>query len=330
MSLPEIPLHDYRDGSLLGFALDHAAQADALMALVLTGAGLAPGMVAPALRLADQIATRRLWAMRDPFQDEILAVARQIKRPGPVFFNLSYEFGCTARVFETGGPPRLFRTLDWPFQGLGAEIRVIRLRAPAGEWALASWPGIMGCLQGVAPGRFTIALNQAPALQSGLGRGIDWLIQKQHFFRAEGIPPAHLLRQVFESAPDYATAARMLAETPVAAPVIFTLAGMAPGEACVIERRETSHAARPDPIAANHFETGLRREATWRARGIQSHARQRQAAGLAKMPCLTDLPEPVLNAQTRLAFAADAGGFLVLAGYEGPAQVTELAEFDLG
>ncbi len=63
-------------------------------------------------------------------------------------------------------------------------------------------------------------------------------------------PPDQLLRQVFEQARDYDAARRMLEATPVARPVIYTLAGHHPGERCVIERTEHDFSTRIDDHGA--------------------------------------------------------------------------------
>jgi hypothetical protein len=64
------------------------------------------------------------------------------------------------------------------------------------------------------------------------------------------IPPTQLLRQVFESCADFDTARRKLETTPIARPVIFTLAGARPGECCVIERTEDEHLTRFENTSA--------------------------------------------------------------------------------
>jgi hypothetical protein len=263
--------------------------------------------------------------MDDPYREEILALPQILGRPGAVAFSLSYEWGCTARVFENGGVPQLFRTLDWPYHGLGARIEVVHLSGPAGDWVTATWPGAMGALHGAAPGRFAVALNQAPERQSGFGRSIDWLVSKRRFLRQTGLPPPHLLRQVFEQAPDYRTARRMLAETPLAVPVIFTLAGVEPGEACVIERVETDAASPVEgpAVATNHFTTALGGATRWRMRGHDSPDRHRAAGALKTTPPVDHLEVPILNPLTRLALTLDASGHLSVAGYEGATRVTQ-------
>jgi hypothetical protein len=75
-------------------------------------------------------------------------------------------------------------------------------------------------------------------------------------WRVRNIPPDQLLRQVFETCPDFATARAMLERTPVARPVIYSLAGTLPGERCVIERTETDFETRSTAtVAANDWHT---------------------------------------------------------------------------
>ncbi|HUS54892.1 MAG TPA: hypothetical protein VMY41_12945 [Thermohalobaculum sp.] len=215
-TLIEIPEWDHRDGGLPQFVRARSQAAVDVMEAVLGGLGIAGTALRPLLPLGDRIAARRLAAMSDPYRAEILALPQIMGCPGAVAFSLSYEFACTAWVFETGGVPRLLRVLDWPFHGLGARIEVVRLSGPAGDSITATWPGVMGVLHGAAPGRFAAALNQAPEPQTGFGRAADWLAAKRRFLRQTGIAPQHLLRQVFENAPDYRTAKQLLSETPVA------------------------------------------------------------------------------------------------------------------
>lgn len=322
MTLPEIPVRDYRQGGLAAYARDHAAGASDLIDTVLRGMGPAGRLARPLLRQADRIAARRLAAMGDPYRYEIMALAAALGRPGPVAFSLSYEFGCTTRAFQ-GGP--LFRTLDWPFHGLGALVEIVRLDGAAGEWTTATWPGVMGTLHGAAPGRFAAALNQAPERTGRLGRHAAWLSGRRRVFRETGIPPAHLLRLVFETAPDFATARTMLAETPIAAPVIFTLAG--PKDACIVERTETRAAVRTTGAVANHFETPPEPARRWRPRGHDSPGRALQAEALEHPPALDALAPPILNPLTRLALLMDCAGGIAVAGYEGARQVTAATRF---
>lgn len=320
MSLPTIPFHDYREGGLLAYALDHQDGARHLMETVLQGLGPTGRLLRPVLPLGDRIAARCLDAMNDPYRAEIHAIRAALGVPGPIAFSLSYEFGCTARGFPDAAQPNLFRTLDWPFQGLGALVEAVRLEGPAGPWTTATWPGLVGVLHGAAPGRFAIALNQAPERRAMLGRGAAWLAAKRRFMRATGLPPPHLLRQVFDTASDFAAARRMLAETPVAVPVIYTLIG-AQGEGCTIERTETEAQVHPLPAAANHF-TGSH-PGRWRPRGYDSEGRHQAACRLPSAPAVDGLSPPILNPLTRLAMTLQPNGALSVAGYEGSVRVTQ-------
>lgn len=324
--LMTLPVHDYRDRDMLAFVRDHRAAAIDLLRTVMAGLGPLGRLLPPALPAADRLARRRLMAMRDPYRREIRHIARLLGRPGPAFFNLSYEFGCTARVFETGAAPILFRTLDWPFRGLGERARILRLTGAAGEWALVTWPGVIGCLQGTAPGRFAAVLNQAPERASRLGRLPAWVGEKRRFLRATGLPPAHLLRLVFETAPDFATARQMLSETRLAAPVIYTLAGLRSGEACTIERTEDAARETDTPAAANHFASPLGRTARWRARGHDSFGRRDAVLAAEAPPELTRLAPPILNPLTRLAVTLDARGHLAAIGLDADRPVTRLTQ----
>lgn len=321
--LPEIPVRDHRADGLLGHALARIDTARALLETVLGGMGPGGRLLRAGLRPADRLAERWLRRMGDPYLDEILAAARALGRPGGVAFALSYEFGCTARAFERGGDgaPTLFRTLDWPFRGLGDRVEVVRLAGPAGEWVTATWPGVLGALHGAAAGRFAAALNQAPERRTGVGRPADWTLSKLRLLRWPGLPPAHLLRRVFETAPDYAAALATLRDAPVTTPAIFTLAGTRPGETAVIERTERAAAVSSRPVAANHFEAVASR-ARWRPRGVDSHGRAAQIAALGSPPPVEAIAPPMLNALTRLALALDGTGALAVAGYEGERRVT--------
>jgi len=55
---------------------------------------------------------------------------------------------------------------------------------------------------------------------------LDWAISRGRVWQRGGLPPAHLLRRVFETCADYAAAKTMLCDTPLALPTIFLLAGV--------------------------------------------------------------------------------------------------------
>jgi len=154
--------------------------------------------------------------------------------------NLCYEWGCTSAV--AGAPEgrgvRMMRTLDWPLDGLGRNVVVSRQTGAAGPWLNVTWPGFVGVTTALAPGRFAGALNQAPMAPHGVGRIGDWLINRWGIWFKGQIPPALLLRRAFEECADFAAAVRLLSETPICLPAIFTLAGIDRADGVVIERLE--------------------------------------------------------------------------------------------
>jgi hypothetical protein len=281
-----------------------------------------------ALRLADAASRRWLEQHRAPRLAEIDRVAAIVGRPGAYFFNVSYEWGCTSRAAPAadGAGAELLRVLDWPDPGLGRHVMALVIHSPAGPWLTLTWPGYVGALQGMAPGRFSAALNQAP-LEGPTGiRALDWAATRRAVWRRPHPPAAHLLRRVFETAPDYATARRLLSETPIAAGAIFALAGTVAEESCVIERRPEASHLRDGPAAAANAWTAP----GWRgrARGMENTERREMMAALAPRP-ETDaagsfdwLRPPLLNDRTRLVFRANAAsGAYAARGYErdGPA-----------
>jgi len=188
------------------------------------------------------------------------------------------------------------------------------------------WPGLSGLFQGLAPGRFAAAVNQAPMRRHGRFFLGDWLSNRIAVRQGNGLPAAHLLRSIFEHAADYAAAKKLLCESEIAAPAIFILAGIKDGEGCVIERTETESALREmaeDKVcAANHFESVLDNSGLgWRARPIDSAGRTACAHGLSSAAFGTDFGwfvPPIANKNSRLAFNAIArSGALTLMGTAG-------------
>lgn len=317
VDLPEIPLIDVGADDACAVLNAEPARARALLA------SAARSYTRPAVRLGDAISRRWLDRHDNPHLAEIDAIAASVGVPGAHFLNVSYEWGCTGGVTPApGGGCRLVRVLDWPFDGLGVNLVAARHTGPAGPWINLTWPGFVGCIQGLAPGRFAAALNQAPMARPTRLMPLDWAIGRSRVWRRGGLPPAHLLRRVFETCTDYRAAKAMLCGTPLALPTIFLLAGPEAGQGCVIERQETRAAVFEQPaVAANHWQT-----AGWsgRPRGGDSQGRRRiLAARLAGAgPELDWLAPPVLNETTRLALVAEpASGRLTARGFEatGPA-----------
>ena len=274
----------------------------------------------------------RAWLVRwdNAHLAEIDAVAKALARPGAYFFSVNYEWGCTCRVAASDDrqSARLTRVLDWMTPGLGRNLVAVRVSgAAAGPFVTLTWPGYTGVLQAMAPGRFCAALNQAPMRKSSGFYYLDWLFNRRRVWSMPHMTPAHLLREVVETAPTFAEAKKELSERPISTPAIFSIAGVEPNDTAVIERTETEARVRTGlQVAANHWET-----AGWTgiARGGDSPGRARMMSGLSPEfdPAFSWLKAPILNPRTRIAMVADARlGRLVAQGYEAGAPATEALE----
>jgi hypothetical protein len=212
------------------------ARARALIADALSSHPLFP----LAVRLGDGIS--RSWLRRhdNPYRDDIDEVAALLGVPGVHFLNLIYEWACStsAAPDPSGIGARLIRVLDWGLSGLGRHVVIARHAAPAGPFFSAIWPGYAGVLTAMAPGRFSAAINQAPRIPVSGSVVIDEAIAHLRMLcRGGTLPAAHLLRQICETAPDFAAAVALLSDPAVdlAVPAIFTVAGVTATESCVVE-----------------------------------------------------------------------------------------------
>ena len=332
-SLPAIPVVDVRDGGPLRQAREGHVRARALRDDCL---GWFPAPARPLVRVGDFVARRWLERSQSPYVDEVRAIAAALGFPGIWFLNGSYQWSCTSCAREQDGVPWLARTLDWPFPGLGRHMEIARMQGQVGEFFNVTWPGYVGVLTASAPGRFAACINQAPLRRRThvtalrfydlIANGIGTLIHSR------AIPPDQLLRRVFETCAGYAEARRMLEVTPIARPVIYTLAGIRPGERCVIERTENGYATREhDTGAANDWNQP---SPEWEGRlgaskilfstfdEAAQNSRGRRDA-LAAFPgefAQADfawVAPPVLNPATRLAVEmCPARGTLRVVGYE--------------
>ena len=198
-----------------------------------------------------------------------------------------------------------------------------------------TWPGFLGVITAMAPGRFAVAINQAPVLRHGPAWlpypwPVDWMISRWRTFSGKRPGPAMVLREVMESCEDFAAAKQRLMETPLALSVFFTLAGVKEGESCVIERlpeRAEVHAA--PAVVANHWKSP---DLRGRPRGRDSQGR---ADALSEQYLTTPsdfawLRAPVLNGDTRLAVIANAArGTMQVQGYERDGAATSVFHLPL-
>ena len=350
-NLVPIPLVDARASGPVGHAIEGQARARALHDDCLTWLPRAVQLLLPVM---DSASRRWLRRSSSPYIGEIDAIAQALDLSGIWFLNGSYEWGCTALARDEGGVPWIARTLDWPFPGLGRHVEVARMQGEGGEFYGVTWPGYVGVLTAMAPGRFAAAINQAPLWRRTRApwlRPADIALNAVRTWRIRSSPPDHLLRDVFETCRNFAEAKQKLERTPIARPVIFTLAGCDAGERCVIERTEDSFTTRTENTsAANDW---WQSTSPWEARvssavmltrtyeEAAANSRLRRETLAAWTSSLAGagfawVTPPVLNPFTRMAVEmCPANGTLRVAGYEGepegalPRQVTQLREIAL-
>ncbi len=273
-----------------------------------------------ALRAGDRASRRWLARTQNPYRDEITRIAATIDRPGAYLLNLSYEWSCTAAVGASpgGGGNRLLRTMDWPLDGLGRAVCIARTKGAAGAYYNVTWPGFAGVATAMAPGRFSLAINQPPMRKRTPSYRLDWMIGRFQMRRAAGLPPVHLLRMVCDTCPTYAAARGMLENEPLCTPALFSLAGANMDEGCVIERLERKAVTHCAPAAvANHW---LSIQVPGHDRGMDSHERfqRMERIGEREWDDFSWVAPPILNETTRLSVIANAGnGSLAVQGWEG-------------
>tara|TARA_R110002110_G_scaffold91964_17_gene239313 strand:+ start:5632 stop:6615 length:984 start_codon:yes stop_codon:yes gene_type:complete len=320
-SLPDIPLIDLRSRST-----PHMVEAcPALIDDILETA--TRHYTRPGIQIADVISRHWLARCNTPYKYEIAEIARRVARPGATMLNLSFEWACTTSASEdpVAGGMRLLRTLDWPLASLGRTLVAVIMTGRMGDYVSITWPGFAGVLTAVAKGRFAVAINQPPLVPTGFGRSADWMATRGRVWMRNALPPAHLLRQVMEDCASFDEAKEMLARTPIALPVFYTLAGLQPGQGCVIERKPDSARLREGMVtAANHW-------VDFNHPGDRGRRSEDRLAAMTEMTGVTQpfewLVAPVLNPDTRLAFEANTttGAFRVQ-GWESDGAATSVLE----
>lgn len=318
-TLPPIPFHDAGPLDLL--RLEPVRLNDLIRVAERSYGG-------PAIRIGDAVSRHWLRLAGNPYLADLEAVAGTLGRPGAYLLNVSYEWACTTSASpDPLGGSRLLRVLDWKLPGLGRNLVVARQQGPAGAFFNVTWPGFVGVLTAMAPGRFAAAINQPPLRRFGLPLPAAWIANKRRLWQSLALPPAHLLRQVFEHCTTYDEAKRRLCETPLCLPVFFTLSGREAGEGCVIERTEDRCVVHESPAAiANHW-LGMRE--TGAPRGHDSPGRYHRMCSVmaAAQGDFTWLQPPLLNPDTRLVVDANASlGRLQAQGWEAHGPATAVFE----
>jgi hypothetical protein len=318
-ALEPIPVVDTGPSFAMETLMAHEARAHALLD---SATGPLPSA---ALRQLDKVSRRWLAKWENAHLAEIDAIAGRLARPGAYFLSVNYEWACTCRVAPDPRrkSARLVRVLDWRTPGLGRHVIAARVKGRQGRFVTLTWPGYTGVLTGMAPGRFSAALNQAPMRKAIGFYALDWAVSRRRIWTMPHPTPAHLLRSVFESAADFAEARERLTREPISTPAIFALAGMRAGETVVIERTETDVRLHVGPnVAANHWEAP-----GWRGRSRGVASAERASMMHCVMPDLAPdfswLAPPILNPTTRVVMVADAAeGRLVAQGFEAMSPAT--------
>ena len=188
----------------------------------------------------DAITRRWLMRLASPYVAEIAAIAAALDFPGVWFLNGSYQWGCTSLARDDDAP-WLVRTLDWPFPGLGRHVEIARMAGPARRVLQRHLAGLCRCAHrdGAGPLRGIHQPGAAvAAYAASVAAALDIMANALATWPLRHMPPDQLLRRRLRSVADYASAKQRLETTPIARPVIYTLAGCQPGERCVIERTE--------------------------------------------------------------------------------------------
>ncbi len=319
--MTEIPFLDVRSGGPTMHARARVHVAEALRDACL-------GAVKPISRLGlstiDRIATNWLRRSGSAYRDELEHIVGILDFPGAMALNMCYLFACTTQAYEDdNGAPRIRRTLDWPFHGLGRTCEIAWQAGPAGDFYNATWPGAVGVLSATAPGRFCAVINQAPMqrrMRGMFGFPFDAAVNIRNALKSEGDwLPDHLLRYAFENCESFEDAIALLANAPLVRPALFTLAGARRGEIALVEHRgRGARILRGPVIVANDWQEP---QPGWQARMSTEDNIQRKAAMEKVRPDAARfswVAPPVLNPLTRLAveMTAAGDGELFARGYE--------------
>ncbi len=315
--LPEIPVFDVGANYPVELARLVGGRGYELLAVA------TKGVPKPALRVADAVSRRWLERNQSPYLEEIRYLAEKSREPGLYYLNVSYEWGCTSagKIAPTGQSELMMRVLDWDVAGIGRYVLAARSANPLGAWLSLTWPAFTGVIQGMAPHRFAAAINQPQFRKRTRVLPADWLLNLRERWTTTHIQPVHLLRRVFETAPDFATAREMLASTPIATPTIFTLVGTKAGQSVVIERRETSARISGEPIAVNEWAAP-----DWHGGHYRAFENDTRRAAMQDVRGRWDLDWarwPLLNHETKLVMVAEPSTGRILAqGFEGETPAT--------
>jgi hypothetical protein len=153
---------------------------------------------------------------------------------------------------------------------------------------------------------------------------VDYALNGVMALRGKGLPPEHLLRQVFETCVTFDEAQHLLENAAVARPVLFLLVGCLPGERVIVERNgEGARSYRDDTVLANDWQEtrpGWRPRCCGEGTPVENNRRRELALSAwtgRDAPDAAWVSRPVLNGCTRLSVEmSPASGRVVVAGWE--------------
>ena len=188
-----------------------------------------------------------------------------------LLFNLYYDavkavLGCSAFAVNAPGGPLHARNLDWYSEGNMLQRHSLLCRFTGGRNAFMTigWPGFLGALSGVAPGKFAITLNAVLSREPPQAAA----------------PVSFLIRDVLESAESFEAAVARLAGEPIYSDCLLLVSGTRAGELAVIERTPTRAAVRR-PGANGEDETWLAVTNDYRALATESREVSKELSATA-------------------------------------------------
>lgn len=274
------------------------------------------------------------WLRRNPtsYLSEIESVADHLNLDGAYALNLAYEvdFLCTAHVGEDSTKvPIIRRTLDWGFPAMGRHVLVAKRKERAGEYFDVTWPGLAGTLTAMAPGRFALALNQAPLFMGWTNWefGAELRNTLRVLFMKNRTPPLQLLRRICDEAGSFDEALDMLKSANVTKGCLISIIGPASGQMARVEIGKDDTPPIVTHGAGAFANNWLEPDERWRGRAcaIEADPRADSAtrreiielrAGVSNAP-FDWVAWPVLNRYTCIAVEMSVGqGFLRVIGLE--------------
>lgn len=202
------------------------------------------------IKLLDERGDKFDSRLPHPYRDEMkgLADAAGLNVGEIAFYNIFYEIFtvCTSIVAQDpSGKLYHGRNLDfglflgWDIKNRTWEITevlrptVVNINYQKGGktvFKAVHFAGYVGVLTGVAPGKFTLSMDERFKADGGYLGILEWLET------GKGTWMGFLTRQTMETAQNYQQAQNMLANTLMIAPAYFILGGTSPGQGSVITR----------------------------------------------------------------------------------------------